>query len=367
MKVRAVTLFLDLADRGPLAIREYLESRIQSFLEAIDDFRSRGVIWDRGVRISLSHLHTSGGKTIIARIVREVCESIGISMVSGFVYDATNDDPMIAEDLSTIGVYTSIKPGSPEYYGRIVRLLKKISYRDPILLTKIAILFGGDDLLTPYFPLSMNVKRGEGVALALLYARDLIEAYRGGGVNSMSEAVRRILSETESIGKRIASRIGVDYYGLDYSLSPWMDDSVALLVEELSGVALPSPGSMHTISKINHFIRRIASECSISSTGFCEIMLPVAEDNILKERVCEGMLRLRDLVALSCFCVAGVDMVVIPIDISEKVLEGVMLDLYEVSRLKGRPIGLRVILYPGVEQGDRVDLGVFGITPVIWI
>ncbi|MCS7113576.1 MAG: DUF711 family protein [Nitrososphaerota archaeon] len=367
MKIRAATLFLDLTGKDLEAIRRYLEDRVQSFLEALDEFRSRGVIWGRGVRVSVSHPYTDGEEVRIARIVREECEDIGVSMISGFVYDASTDDPRILEDLSSIGVYTSVKPGSPEYYGRVAEALSKISYRDPISLTRIGILLGGGGLLTPYFPLSMNVKRNEGVALALLYAKDLIDAYRSGGLIGMVESTCKILSEAEYIGRCIASRIGIDYYGLDYSLSPWMDDSVALLIEELAETTLPNPGSLHAISKINSFIREAAIRCKITSTGFCEIMLPVAEDNILKERVREGILRLRDLVALSCFCVAGVDMVVIPAEALKKILAGMMLDLSEVSRLKGKPIGLRIIPYPKVKPGDQVDLGVFGRTPVISI
>ncbi|MEM2740055.1 MAG: DUF711 family protein [Candidatus Bathyarchaeia archaeon] len=368
MKIRAATLFLDLTGKDTPAIRSYLKDRIHSFIEALDEFRSRGVIWGRGVRVSVSHPYTDEGKVKIARIVREECEDIGVNMISGFVYDASIEDPRILEDLSDIGVYISVKPGSPEYYSRIIESLSKISYRDPISLTRIAILLGkGDSLLTPYFPLSMNVRCGEGVALALLYAKDLIDAYRRGGLTGMVEATCRTLSEAESIGKCIASRIGIDYYGLDYSLSPWMDDSVALLVEELAGSVLPNPGSLYTVSKINSLIREAAIRCKIAFTGFCEIMLPVAEDDILKERVYEGVLRLRDLITLSCFCVAGVDMVVIPVEALEKIMVGMMLDLSEVSKLKGKPIGLRIIPYPGVKPRDQVDLGIFGRVPVIEI
>jgi uncharacterized protein (UPF0210 family) len=366
LRIRAVTLFLDLTGKDAIAIRSYLEDKVRSFLEAIDEFRSKGIIWGRGVRLSVSHPCKGEEKVKLARIVREECESIGVNMISGFVYDAAVDDPKIIENLSSIGVYISVKLSSPIYYGKVVELLSKISYKDPISLTRIATLLGEEgDFLTPYFPLSMNTRYGEGIALALLYARDLIDTYRAEGLSGMVESACRILSQAESIGRYIASRMGVDYYGLDYSLSPWMDDSVALLIEEISESTLPNPGSLHTVSRINSLIHEAATRCGILPTGFCEIMLPVAEDNILKERVREDMLRLRDLIALSLFCVAGVDMVVIPAEIPKKVLLGVMLDLSEVSKLKGKPIGLRVILYPGVKPGDRIDLGVFGETPVI--
>jgi uncharacterized protein (UPF0210 family) len=366
LKIRAVTLFLDLTGKDTVAIRSYLEDKVRSFLEAIDEFRSRGIIWGRGVRLSVSHSYDGEGKVRLAKVVKEECESIGVNMISGFVYDAAVDDPRILEDLSSIGVYIPIKPGSPVYYGKLVESLSKISCRNPISLTRIATLFGeGGGLLTPYFPLSMNTRYGEGVALALLYARDLVDAYRVEGLTGMVESACRILSRAESIGRCIASTMGIDYYGLDYSLSPWMDDSVALLIEEISGSTLPNPGSLHTVSRINNLIHEAAIRCGILPTGFCEIMLPVAEDNILKERVRDGMLRLRDLIALSSFCVAGVDMVVIPAEIPDRILLGVMLDLSEVSRLKGKPIGLRIIPYPGVKPGDRIDLGVFGEIPVI--
>jgi len=82
-------------------------------------------------------------------------------------------------------------------------------------------------------------------------------------------------------------------------------------------------------------------------------------------RASEGRLRLRDIIALSTVCVAGVDMVVIPAEYSFKHIEGLLKDAFEIAKFKGKVIGVRVIPYHSVKPGESVDLGLFGRVPVI--
>ena len=48
----------------------------------------------------------------------------------------------------------------------------------------------------------------------------------------------------------------------------------------------------------------------------------------------------------------------------DRVLRGLMRDLYSLHLLKGGTIGMRVILV-GAEPGEEVELGEFGKTPVM--
>jgi len=57
-------------------------------------------------------------------------------------------------------------------------------------------------------------------------------------------------------------------------------------------------------------------------------------------------------------------MVLIPSTVDDRVLRGVMRDLYSLHLLKGRTMGMRVILV-GAEPGEDVELGEFGKTPVM--
>ncbi|MCD6105872.1 MAG: DUF711 family protein, partial [Thermoplasmata archaeon] len=125
----------------------------------------------------------------------------------------------------------------------------------------------------------------------------------------------------------------------------------------------PSPGIMYVIWRINEAVWDGMDDMSI---GYNELMLPLAEDNVLKERGREG-LRATDLLRMTAACVAGLDMVVLPGDIDAGILKGLILDQYAIREVKGRPMGTRLIVYPGASVGDVVPLGIFGDVPVIGI
>jgi len=96
--------------------------------------------------------------------------------------------------------------------------------------------------------------------------------------------------------------------------------------------------------------------------GFNEVMLPLAEDDRLKELAAVGQLRFRDLLAATPACVAGLDMVPLPSTTETRVLKWVMRDLDAASKLKRKPLGMRVLLV-GAAPGEEVELGMFGKTP----
>ncbi|MDK2384103.1 MAG: DUF711 family protein, partial [Candidatus Korarchaeota archaeon] len=162
-------------------------------------------------------------------------------------------------------------------------------------------------------------------------------------------------------GRGIAGEIGTAFIGIDVSPSPWMEMSVARVVEALSGVSVGAPGSLSAIRRLNEAVWRAGK--GLPLIGFNETMLPVAEDNVLKVRTLEG-LRVRDLALLTLGCLAGIDMVVLPWEGGAEALGGLILDQVVVHRLKAMPLGMRVILYEGVRPGDKVELDKFGAVPV---
>ncbi|MFN3621586.1 MAG: DUF711 family protein, partial [Nitrososphaerales archaeon] len=244
--------------------------------------------------------------------------------------------------------------------------LLKISQKNPVLLSRVAVKLGNSkEFLTPYFPLSVNVKFREGLAVSLLYSTDLLEAYRINGIKGLIDKAYEFMIRSEAYGLEISSKLGINFYGVDYSISPWMEDSSARLVEEVSGVPIPEPGSISAVAMLNRAVYDAAVKANIKSTGFCELMLPVAEDNVLKQRALEGRLRLRDLIALSTLCVAGVDMAVIPAEDSLKTIKGLLEDMFKIAEFKSRVLGVRLIPYYCVKPGETVDLGLFGEVPVI--
>jgi len=210
----------------------------------------------------------------------------------------------------------------------------------------------GKTPVTPYFPVTRG---GEyGFSLSILYASDLIK-------NEL-ETIPEIFYKAYSLGCEISRKTRIPFIGVDYSLSPWMDDSVARLIEVLNKASFGEPGTLQTIYKLNKLIEK--HSIGLKPIGFNEVMLPVAEDNILKDAVRKGRITLHHLLSYISVCVAGLDMVPINYRISVEKIARILQDLSVLADLKKRTVGVRIVL---VEGEGEVDLGFFEKTPVLKI
>lgn len=225
--------------------------------------------------------------------------------------------------------------------------------------SRFAVAFGGAPV-TAYFPVTTSER--EGVTLSLLYPSHIAEELEKG--RSLAEAMRSVALEAYKLAHEAREAAGseLELLGIDLSLSPWERDSVAALLEKLLGLPLFGPGTLSLLHAVNKLLSSLAS--SLEAVGFNEVMLPLAEDTRLKELAAVGQLRLRDLLASSFTCVAGLDMVPIPSTTEDSALKGMMRDLAAAHALKGKRLGMRLILVDA-DPGEEVDLGVFGKTPVL--
>ncbi len=269
-------------------------------------------------------------------------ESPCIDIVMELINDAPN-------------VFGSVRCSDDLCLSRVVgKVLRKNV--DVDAFTRFAIIIG-TWIETPYFPASANVSMAPGLSASLRYV-DLVEwaMIRG----DPSRLFSFIASAMRSL-EEVASCSGIPFKGFDLSLSPWMNESVGHLVERLINAKIGNPGTFNAVYSLNKLIKALSRKLEVKTLGFNEVMFPVAEDDVLNERVKEGYLRLRDLVALSTYCVAGLDMVAVPQRID---LLRLSIDLLTVHRVKRRPIAMRVIPVDA-EPGSEVQLRRFGTTYVV--
>lgn len=191
-------------------------------------------------------------------------------------------------------------------------------------------------------------------SLSILYPSELSNE------RNLSNDLTRVFRTAEDVGKEIAGELGVDYLGIDVSLSPWGEESVVNAIERIYRIRFGGPGTLSAIYRLNKAIWEVSSQFRV--TGFNEVMLPLAEDEQLKARAREGLITFSKLVKYTMACVAGVDMVPIPSN-QLSLINGLINDLHAIASIKRRSIGLRLIPYPGGET--EVDLGDFGKTPVL--
>lgn len=273
----------------------------------------------------------------------------------------------IAWDLLREGYFTSISLGndSSEIYRASDFLFRISEGLGPEYATMFA-LGSSEPLETPYFPLTKS--ENFGLSFSLLYPSDLYGALTEAEEPDLTlryalsrvfrEAVHRVEGAIEELGEAIP------ILGIDFSLSPWMEESAAKVVSLIARSPFLGPGTSSALLEINEAI--MESSEGMRRTGFNEIMLPMAEDDLLKELSLKLEMRARDLALLTPYCLAGLDMVVLPLSVGRGDVAKLIRDVIASSRVKNRTIGLRMILVDA-EPGEQVELKRFGKVPVMML
>ncbi len=238
----------------------------------------------------------------------------------------------------------------------VTAMLKKIaSEAGPDACTRFAIAYGSPPE-TPYFPVCAS--RRQGISACLRYAGDLEDTDK----NTIRHVIRRIVSNAYSILEEACQNLNLNYIGLDASLSPWMHESVAKIIEKLSGETFGEPGTLSAVHYLNKILSELSAELLL--TGFNEIMLPLAEDSRLIELAEEHRIKASTLASLVSVSVAGLDMVAIPLNTDDITIENLVEDTLTLAYRKQKPTGIRLILVD-LEPYEHVELERFPSIPVI--
>lgn len=343
MRIRAITLFTDYIRYRmnlPLIARLFHNESLKSSL------KHNVSIWTW--RIALNPIKKD--------ILMDVASSIE-SIPKEINYIAIPLDGLSVDDVDNIinllantdRIFLSIHGGEMEY-SIFIQVLKRLS-SNPQLCTRIAFAID-KPILTPYFPLASSPEDGFGIASALLYVNDLLNT------QELNRRINEVFLKAYSIVNEVSLKLNAECYGVDLSLSPWMEESVALLIERIKGKPFNEGGTYKAIFNLNCLIKSISNQSKC--VGFNEVMLPYAEDLRLMNLGERSLLSAYDLISLASVCVAGLDMVVVPYG----ELEDMLWDAYAVLKGKNQPSGVRVIPVRA-NSGDKINLGRFGTVPVM--
>ncbi len=342
--IRALTFFIPLDNNAP-----NLEKSLNEYLTWVDNITSDFPYKPWTVRLVLPPIPSNYPFKKWRTIIEYIAENINLNtpLIHGLTMYL--GDKRLKEFLDILKDYKNLFANFlyvEEYHDDLDLIY---SFEDPDIYTRIAFTFG-QAIETPYFPATTNKNNIFGFALALRYI-DLMDIYLNGDK-------KKLVSYLDDLEMKL-SVYGSLYLGIDLSLSPWMDESVAKLIEDRLNVKVGQPGSYHAISKLNNIIMQLIRGVGIKTIGFNEVMLPVGEDNRLMELAKDGQLKLIDLIGLTNVCVAGLDMVVIP-DTTD-LIKVIAKDLYSISVARKKSLGMRLI--PTSE--DEVYIARFGTIPKI--
>jgi len=354
-EIRAIVVHASVPEWDKDVLREVVRSATMKARRAARIIEEKMGLRVDSVRVTLPPSPLPAGKTV------ELLESLRGVLDQGVYYalfhaEATGTEPGHVLRVLGIGprVYASIAAPAP--LEEAVRILYEVA-KHPDKATRFAVAVPGF-VETPYFPAGASLGPVHGLSASLLYPRML----EGRDIYEGFSDVDDLVVELEDNLVDVAEQLGLEYRGLDLSLSPWMEHSVARVVEQAAGLRIGEIGVAATIREIEDLIEELCLDATC--TGFNQVMLPVAEDNVLKERVAGGELDVYKLLHLTYACVAGLDMVLVPAKHwTREKARAILAEITTASNLKEKPLGIRVIAVDK-EPGEWLEIGDFGETPV---
>lgn len=245
---------------------------------------------------------------------------------------------------------------SCEMVEATAKLIKKLSTleKDGFANLRFAGLFNPKPN-TPFYPASYHagpVSFGIGcensdiVYSAFSEARDLKSAGR-----VLKEKFERELKKVERICTEISEKSGIKFEGIDVSIAPGLEWSLAQAFEKLGVKKFGEPGTL-AVAKI---ITDVLSSLQVKKCGFSGLMLPVLEDSGLSKRNVEAKYNLANLLLYSAVCGTGLDTIPLPGDVSVKKIQFILLDIGAISAKLSKFLSARLMPIPGKKAGDRTE------------
>ncbi|MFX1278918.1 MAG: DUF711 family protein [Promethearchaeota archaeon] len=264
---------------------------------------------------------------------------------------------------STDGFFTSLPVASTRDGLNIsalksgAKIIKQLSEPDPFKNLNFCVSANvGPNF--PFFPAAYHFSDKPAFSIALEMADEVIEVIEQS--NSIKETQFNLLSRFNQIYvdiTQICEKFGrifdVEFKGLDFSPAPFPEEnkSIGKAIEKLGIEYFGAIGTLTGVALIKNSIP-MDKEKVIGFSGFFQ---PVLEDYILSKRLSENKFNLDSLLLYATMCGAGLDVVPLPGDITEKELFYILLDLCTISLRLNKPLTARLMPIPGRNVGDEVE------------
>jgi len=210
----------------------------------------------------------------------------------------------------------------------------------------------------PFFPAAYHFSEKPAFSLALEMADEVVNVIEDSKTirdvqHNLLAKFNEIYDVLTQISEKVGRKFNIEFKGIDFSPAPFpeVDKSIGTAIEKLGFEYFGSNGTLTGVALIKNAIP-IDKEKVIGFSGFFQ---PVLEDFTLSKRLSEDKFNLDSLLLYSTMCGAGLDVVPLPGDITEKELFYILLDLCTLSVRLNKPLTARLMPIPGKKEGDDVE------------
>jgi len=202
--------------------------------------------------------------------------------------------------------------------------------------------------------------------------RNVVQANPDASFTELADLIKRTAFKITRVGELVAREasleLGAQMGIIDLSLAPTpkVGDSIAEILESMGLERTGAPGSTAALALLNDAVKKGGTMATSSTGGLSGAFIPVSEDAAMAHAAAEGVLSIEKLEAMTAVCSLGLDMIVVPGDISQASLAGMIADVMAIGMVNHKTTGARLIPAQGKKVGDWVCLGgLFGEAPVM--
>lgn len=170
------------------------------------------------------------------------------------------------------------------------------------------------------------------------------------------------------VGTRASEMLNVPFGIVDLSLAPTpaVGDSVAYILEEIGLETCGTHGTTAALALLNDAVKKGGVMASSHVGGLSGAFIPVSEDAGMIAAAKSGVLRLEKLEAMTAVCSVGLDMIVVPGDITPSTISAIIADEAAIGMVNNKTTAVRLIPAIGKKEGDILEFGgLLGSGPVM--
>lgn len=202
--------------------------------------------------------------------------------------------------------------------------------------------------------------------------RSALAKYPDASINEIADIIKKtafkITRMGQLVGARASKELGVPFGIVDLSLAPTpaIGDSVAHILEEMGLEMCGTHGTTACLAMLNDAVKKGGVMASSTVGGLSGAFIPVSEDAGMIDAAVAGVLSLEKLEAMTAVCSVGLDMIVVPGDITPETISAIIADEASIGMVNSKTTAVRLIPAIGKKEGETLEFGgLLGSGPVM--
>lgn len=202
--------------------------------------------------------------------------------------------------------------------------------------------------------------------------RSALAKYPDASINELADIIKKTAFKITRMGQLVGSRaskeLGVPFGIVDLSLAPTpaIGDSVAHILEEMGLEMCGTHGTTACLAMLNDAVKKGGVMASSTVGGLSGAFIPVSEDAGMIDATVAGVLSLEKLEAMTAVCSVGLDMIVVPGDITPETISAIIADEAAIGMVNSKTTAVRLIPAINKKEGEMLEFGgLLGSGPVM--